>query len=118
MFYKYKWIYKKHKFIRTLYYLAKKIDQKIFIKTIERALKYQITDTDTIERIAVLQIKGEGKELPAFEVDLNYKKRDAYYEGEFIESADLKIYDKLGEEKNGWRTNHKAEIHKNDRPFK
>lgn len=93
--------YKKHKFIRTLYHLSKKIDQKIFIKSIERALKYQITDTDTIERIAVLQIKVEGKELPYFEVDLNYKKRDAYYEGEFTESEDLKIYDKLGEETNG-----------------
>ena len=47
----------KHRFIRELYGLHKKLAPSLFIRTVKRALKYRITDTKTIERIAMLLIK-------------------------------------------------------------
>lgn len=44
----------RHRFIRQLYGLHRKLTLPLFIKTIKRALKYRITDAQTIDRIAVL----------------------------------------------------------------
>jgi len=91
----------KHRFIRSLYGLYQKIALPLFIKTIKRALKYHITDIQTIERIAVLQLKEGNYELPFVETDGEFQKRESYLEGCSTDEADLSIYDKMMEDEDG-----------------
>ena len=90
----------KHNFIRRLYGLYKKITLNGFIQTIERALKYRIVDIETIERIAVLQIKKEYYEIPFILIEDELQSRENYQEGYLSDEVDLSTYDKLMEEDN------------------
>lgn len=89
---------KKHRFIRELFGLYKKIARSIFIKTVKRALKYRITDINSVERIAILQMNDGSYEMPLVEINEEFQKRETYLEGRFSDDVDLSIYDKLLEE--------------------
>ena len=91
----------RHRFIRQLYGLYQKLALPLFVKTISRALKYRITNMETIERIAVLQIKDGNYRLPLFTsltIDENLKNRESYLEGYSSDEVDLSLYDRLLEE--------------------
>jgi transposase len=91
----------RHRFIRQLYGLYQKLALPLFVKTISRALKYRITDMETIERIAVLQIKDGNYRLPLFTsltIDENLKNRESYLEGYSSDEVDLALYDRLLED--------------------
>ncbi|MCP4911500.1 MAG: helix-turn-helix domain-containing protein [Oligoflexia bacterium] len=88
----------KHRFIRELFALYRKLAPSIFIKTIKRALKYRITDMKTVERIAFLQLKDSDYEMPFIEIDKEFQNSQAYIEGQLGDDVDLSIYDKLLEE--------------------
>jgi len=88
----------KHRFIRELYGLHKKLAPALFIRTIKRALKYRITDTKTIERIAILLMKEGNYDLPSVQSDLEYRDRESYLDGRFAGDVDLSVYDKMMEE--------------------
>lgn len=88
----------RHKFIRELFGLSQKVALPIFIKTIKRALKYRITDMQTVERIALLQISESDYEMPSAEFHKDFENNDAYIEGRLGDSVDLSQYDKLLEE--------------------
>jgi hypothetical protein len=47
---------RKHRFIRELFQLYRKLALPVFLQTVERALKYRITEMDTVERIARLYL--------------------------------------------------------------
>jgi transposase len=85
----------KHRFIRQLFGLSKKIIPSLFIKTIKRVLKYHITDTKTVERIALLQIRDCDYEIPYIEIDEEFQQRQAYLEGRLTDEADLSVYEKM-----------------------
>jgi len=85
----------KHRFIRGLYGLYRKIALEVFIKTLKRALKYRITDIKTIERIATLQLTAGDFQLPLPQIDGQLEKRAAYIEGYFADEVDLSVYDKI-----------------------
>lgn len=89
---------KKHRFLRELFSLSQKIAAPLFVKTIKRALKYRITDTKTIERIAVLQMSDGLYEMPLVEVDEEFRLRDTYIEGRLSDEPDLSIYKRMLEE--------------------
>jgi transposase len=91
----------KHRFIRGLYGLYRKIDLGIFIKTVKRALKYRITDIKTVERIAILQMQTGNFQLPLPEINQQFQSRASYIEGCFADEADLSIYDNMAEDNNG-----------------
>jgi len=91
----------KHRFIRSLYGLYQKVALPLFIKTINRALKYHITDIQTIERIAILQLKEGNYGLPFVETDGEFQNRESYLEGCSTDEADLSIYDKMMEDEDG-----------------
>lgn len=91
----------KHRFIRQLYSLYKKLATPIFIKTIKRALKYRITDTQTIERIAVLLMAEGNYDLPSAQIEVEFKNRESYLQGRFAGEVDLSVYDKLIEDDDG-----------------
>jgi hypothetical protein len=92
----------RHRFVRALFGLSQRMSSALFIRTIERALKYQITDIETVRRIALLSM-GEGIEplLPCAEVDESFREREAYVEGHLSEEPDFSPYDELLEEDDG-----------------
>ncbi len=88
----------KHRFIRQLYGLYKKMALSLLIKTIKRAKKYRITDIQTLESIAVLLIKEGNYDMPSAQIDSEFKNRQAYHEGRFAGHVDLADYDKMMED--------------------
>ena len=91
----------RHRFIRGLYGLYRKMALEVFIKTIKRALKYRITDIKTVERIATLQLTAAHFQLPLPQIDRQLEKRDAYIEGYFADDVDLSVYDNITEDDDG-----------------
>ncbi len=86
---------KKHRFLRRLYGLSQKLAQPLFIKTIQRALQYRITQTETLERIAFLLLQEGQYQLPCASVDQDLQHRPSYQEGRFSSDVDLSVYEKL-----------------------
>jgi len=90
----------KHRFIRGLYGLYRKIALEVFIKTVRRALKYRITDIKTVERIATLQLTAGNLNLPLPTIDKQLESRASYIEGCFADEVDLTVYDNITEDDN------------------
>jgi hypothetical protein len=90
----------KHRFIRELFALYRKIALPVFIQTIGRALKYRITDIGTIENMVILKLRNGDFNMSPPEIDPDLQNRDAYIDGCFADEADLSIYDDM-EDKNG-----------------
>jgi hypothetical protein len=90
----------KHRFIRELFGLYRKVAPTVFIQAVERALKYRITDIATIENIVILKLRGTDFNVLPPEIDQDYLTRDAYIQGRFADEADLSIYDEM-EDENG-----------------
>jgi transposase len=82
----------RHAFLRRLLALSQKVSTELFIKSIQRAAQYRITNLETVERIAVLYFKEATAELPLVEVDESFRQRQAYLEGSLTEQPDLSIY--------------------------
>ena len=91
----------RHRFIRELYSLYKKVALPPFLNAVKRALTYRILDMATIERIIVLQLQDGGYHLPTAEIDHSFSNRETYLEGCFSDAADLTVYDKLLEDNDG-----------------
>ena len=96
----------RHRFIRQLYWLYQKMSTPLFIKALTRALKYRVTDIETIERIAVLLMR-EGlvsdeykyrNSAEVVEIDENFQNRESYLEGRFSDEVDCSRYDKMMDE--------------------
>jgi len=80
----------KHTFSRGMYGLYKKVALPLFLKTIQRALKYRISDLQTLQRIAFLQLQEGSYELPLVEAPQELQNRESYREGyDTDEGADL-----------------------------
>ncbi len=88
----------KPKLIRELHRLAKKMSRSLFLKTIERALEYQVAAITSIERIAEQLIRNEMQEFPEIPLSNQYENRANYQEGRFSSEADLKRYRELMQE--------------------
>jgi hypothetical protein len=91
----------KHRFIRKLFRLCRRLSPELFEKAVSRALSYRVTDPDTIYRIAVLQMKEANYEVPCVPVNEDFMHRPAYLEGRFTDEVDLTRYSTPGEDENG-----------------
>ena len=85
----------KHRFIRELYSLHRKMAPALFITTIQRAFTYRISDIATLERIAVLLMRTDSHELTFLEIDSEFQNRESYLEGRFTDEVDLSEYEKM-----------------------
>jgi transposase len=81
----------RHRFLRSLLALSRKMSPELFIACIERAAKYRIEDIATIERIALLGLQQEAA-LPQVAVDEQFTQRQAYLEGSLTDAPDLSLY--------------------------
>jgi hypothetical protein len=70
----------------------------VFIATIQRALRYQITDIDTIRRIARLCLSQDDVPFAAVDVDETFRQREAYQQGHLTDAPDFTAYDNMFED--------------------
>ena len=85
----------RHRFLRQLFALSRKLTGELFLKTIQRAAKYQITDSDTLWRIALLQMTEGAGSLPLPQIDEAFQERETYQQGSLTEQPDLSLYDQF-----------------------
>ena len=85
----------KHRFIRSLHALYRKLAPDVFLQTVRRAFTYRIADMDTVERIALLYLRTVHLDKPLVDIDEEFQNRLAYLEGRLSDSVDLSLYDRL-----------------------
>ncbi len=90
----------KYRFIRQLYALSKKLAQPLFIKTLQRALTYRNYNIETIEGMAIRQLKEGSYIMPPIIIDDNFKDRDSYLQGCVTDEVDFSVYDQLLDKEN------------------
>lgn len=88
----------KAKLIRDLYRLSTKLEPALFLKTVERALRYRIDSLESFERIASGLLKRDLPALPQPAVGESYEERKSYQLGRFSCEADPSTYKRLLEE--------------------
>ena len=88
----------RHRLTRELFVLSRQVTGDVFLRTVERALRYRIVQIETLRRIAWLCISQDEHPLPQVEVDEDFQQRPAYQEGRLTEEPDLSIYNALFEE--------------------
>jgi transposase len=90
----------RHRFLRRLHALSRQMSAALFVRTVERALKYRIVEIDTLQRIALL-LMGESKHpLPVVDIDENFRTRESYLEGHLTDAPDFSRYDHILENPN------------------
>lgn len=83
----------RHRFLRQLHAIAEKCSSALFVQTMSRALKYQITDIPTIQRIGAMLMRNTFYTLPVVVLDESVLQREAYQAGCSTEAVDLSVYD-------------------------
>ena len=61
----------------------------LFVRTVERALRYRITDIETLRRIAQFYLTQGEPLLPNPPVDEGFRDRDAYRQGHLTDALSL-----------------------------
>ncbi len=92
-------VVQRHRFTRELWALSRKVTLEVFVKTVQRALRFRIVDLATVRRIAWLFISPHQGPLPEADIDADLWQRPAYQEGCLTREPDLSVYDQLTEEK-------------------
>ena len=83
----------RHRFLRELWALSRKLTAGVFVRTVERALRYRIVELPALHRIAWFCLSlGEERSFEV-EVDESFRERPAYQEGCLTDDPDLSQYD-------------------------
>ena len=85
----------RHHFLRRLFALSQQMTPPLFIKSIERALRYRIDCIDTLRNIARLSLSDSDLILPAADIDETFRARDSYLEGRLTDPPDFSAYDQM-----------------------
>jgi transposase len=90
----------RHRFLRELFALSRKVTLSVFVAALTRALRYRVVQMETLHRIAwFCMSQGQGEEgLPWADVDEGFRQRPAYQEGCLTDEPDLSIYDEVPRE--------------------
>ena len=93
---------RKYRQIRRLFSLSQKLAPELMTQTVARAHRYSITDSDTIERMAMALMRDHSVESDCLEWELDEEiyKRDIYREGALTELPNLEKYDELLNDEN------------------
>jgi len=83
----------RHRFLRSLLALSRKMSVELFRQSVERAARFQIEQIEVIERIAGLYLQQGATRLPVADVDEQFTEREAYREGALTEAPDLSLYE-------------------------
>lgn len=88
----------RHRFLRELFALSRKVTLTVFVQALERALRYRIVERQTLERIAWLCMSQPQEGLPYADIDESFRQRPAYQEGCLTDEPDLSRYDAVDHE--------------------
>jgi hypothetical protein len=88
----------RHRFTRELFAFTRQVTCDVFVRTVERALRYRIVHMETLRRIAWFCMSQDEHPLPQVDVDQDFEQRPAYQEGCLTDEPDLSIYDTMFEE--------------------
>ncbi len=83
----------RHRFLRALWTLSRRVPPGVFLETMQRALRYRVVARETLERIAWFCLSQGEHPAPDVEVDESYRQRPAYEEGCLTDEPDLSCYD-------------------------
>ena len=90
-------VIQRHRFLRELLALSRKVTEGVFVEAIQRALRYRILDMATLHRIAWFCMSQSNEYLPLADVhedvDQDFRQRPAYLEGCLTDEPDLSMYD-------------------------
>jgi hypothetical protein len=92
----------RHRFLRELWALSRKVTSAAFVEALTRALRYRVVQRETLERVAWLCMSQEPLSLSAMDVDVDesFRQRPAYQEGFLTDEPDLSVYDDTPEQNN------------------
>lgn len=85
----------RHRLLRELLALSRKVTEGVFIEALERALRYRILDMATVRRIAWFCMSQGKERFWDVDIDDRYHERPAYREGCLTDEPDLSIYDEM-----------------------
>lgn len=85
----------RHRFLRELFALSRKVTPGVFVEALERALRYRVVQMETLHRIAWLCMSQGQHPLPEAEIDEDFRRRPAYEEGFLTDEPDLSEYDDM-----------------------
>jgi hypothetical protein len=85
----------RHRFLRGLFALSRQMSVAVFLRAIERALRYQIVDLNTLRRIALLVLDTGEHPLPAVDIDEGFRARENYLEGRLTDAPDFSRYNQI-----------------------
>jgi transposase len=88
----------RHRVIRELFRLSQQMTTPLFVRSVERALKYQIRSVETIRRIALMYLSESVGTLPTTEVDETFLERDAYLEGRLTDQPSFSDWEGMLDE--------------------
>ena len=83
----------RHRFLRELFALSRRVTAAVFVAALARALRYRVTQVETLHRIAWFCMSQGNEYLPDVDVDESFRERPAYQEGCLTDEPDLSIYD-------------------------
>jgi hypothetical protein len=83
----------RHRFLRELFALSRKVTPAVFAEALTRARRYRVVEMETLQRIAWLCMSQGQELLPDVEVDESFRQRPAYQAGFLTDEPDLSVYD-------------------------
>lgn len=95
----------RHRFLRELFRLSGRMTPALFVRTIERALKYRIAEVETIWRIALMHLQDGLDTLSAVDLDESFTERESYQEGSLSDEPDLSRYEDPAEDEDKAKDN-------------
>lgn len=89
----------RHRFLRELLALSRKVTPTVFVQTLQRALRYRVLQFESLQRIAWFCMSQSNEYLPLADVDedvdQDFRQRPAYLEGCLTDEPDLSLYDDM-----------------------
>lgn len=85
----------RHRFLRELFALSRRVTHEVFRQTVERALRYRIVELSVLQRIAWYCVSQGGWSMDVDDArfDEDFRDRPAYREGCLTDEPDLSRYD-------------------------
>ena len=85
----------RHRFLRELFALSRRVTAAVFAEALARALRYRVVQMETLHRITWLCMSQGQHPLPDVEIDEDFRQRPAYEEGFLTDEPDLSVYDDM-----------------------
>ena len=88
----------RHRFLRELFALSRKVTPTAFVEALSRARRYRVVQLETLQRIAWLCLSQGQRSLPFVDEEEDFRHRPAYQEGFLTDEPDLSVYDETPRE--------------------